>query len=230
MVYVFFKMHINDFIYNSISSLFVAFVLALICSICLSCLTNGFFEHLSKKWKNKFWDEHIIHTLIYLSTYYLYSLYYNNDLCLIGYKQDKYSTNDDGIVKSVEFGYVPYLGEVQGQYPAWRLERIAREQVRRNCFSWELRAISPSSKESGKNAMLTYHRIKRLEPIAAAFGRDTNPKSIEMYHSLTEHIDTSKQELCTFMKETTQSAYAQNSTKDTIIHNLESYLNGTFIH
>ena len=218
MVFISIKQYINNFIYTSISSYFVAFVLVLICGICVSCLTNRLFEHLVNKWKNTFWDKYVLATLIDLSISYFNSLSCNNALCFVGYQYENDSSDKYGIVKVF----------------AWELEAQAKERIRRGCLSWEIKALSddtrtlitPDTQAAAKKASLTYHRIKRLEPVAAALGREKDAKNVALHDVVTEHIDSSKQELCTLMKEATTFAYAHNATKEDVMFKISKWLNG----
>lgn len=224
MVYILIKQYINNFIYTSISSYFVAFVLVLICGICVSCLTNRLFEHLVNKWKNTFWDKYVLATLIDLSISYFNSLSCNNALCFVGYQYE--NNSDDENYSDDKYGIVKVF--------AWQLEAQAKERIRRGCLSWEIKALSddtvaritPDTQAAAKNASLTYHRIKRLEPIAAALGREKDDKNVALHDVVTEHIDSSKQELCTFMKEATTFAYAHKATKQDVMFKVSKWLNG----
>lgn len=202
-IYLVFKQHINSFIYNSIPSVIVAFVLALLCGTCVSCLINKLFEHLVNKWQSNFWDKYLLDTLIYLSIYYFNPLVCNSDLCFIGYESEKGNYNKDGIVKSST-----------------------------NCLSWETKVLSfrpgvecSITQQGGRNASLTYHRIKRLEPIVAALDRDdSNPRNNALWHSFTEHIENSKQELSIYVEQ----AYPILITKNCTPRNVMSVVNAIY--
>lgn len=213
-IYIFFKQYINSFIYNSIPSLIVAFVLVLLCGICLSGLTNKLFEHLVNKWKSNFWDKYVLATLIDLSIYYFNPLVCNNALCFIGYEYEKDNNNNYGIVKST-----------------------------RNCLSWESNALSFNwqgsysgdriqrkiAEQAGKKASLTYHKIKRLEPIVAALDRDqSNSRNNALLHSFTEHIESSKEELCIYLKQENISGIIVDCTPNDVMSVVNRQLSGIF--
>jgi putative flippase GtrA len=83
-------------------------VLALICGICVSYLTNRLFEHLINKWKNNSWDKYVLATLIDLSVYYVNSLSCNYAPCFVGHPCENYSNDKNGIVKVFGFGHSIY--------------------------------------------------------------------------------------------------------------------------
>jgi hypothetical protein len=93
---------------------------------------------------------------------------------------------------------------------------LAEDRGRKTCLNLPI----STNAQGAKKASLTYHKIRRLEPLTAALGREKDPKNIALHQVFAEHIDSSKEDLCTFMKEATSFAYGQKATEKNVMENI----------
>lgn len=208
------KKYINSIIYSSIPSWVPAFMLALLCSWFISKLGKKLFKALFKSTRSYHYilNTYVILSLIRLVINYFPSIYPSlacvHPLCFMGPKSEEENSwiNRNGIVKvasNLTPEQIAFIGrqamrEADGGVALNRFGH-AYASPRTNRIVYEMAFPEARLYRTGQDI---YHRVKRLEPVVSAIGRDgSNTRHGAFLDIFSEHINSSKEELNRVRKE-----------------------------
>jgi len=171
MVYWIIKTPVNNFIYSTIPTWIVAFILALFCSFIISMHAKKIYLYFFKSLESY---DYILNTFVLNSCFWVINYF-------------------SSIVYMVTAPWAIRAG--------WTMEHTQRLEALQSTFRYSGDKLRYQRMLTTKGNSI-YHKLSRIEPIAAAMKRDLkdttiqlNSRQIGLYDSFIEHVINTKGDL-----------------------------------